>query len=228
VHEKGSNFLRLPNRHGWTPQAFLSTWPGTTLFHLDVDDPASALVVYDAQIANIKEPDLSDLADASALLWRLHLRNIRVGERWRSLADRWEMRTLTDVRPFYMVHAMMAFAATARQAAAQRLFDEWSQVETRGASALYAENALVQPLCKALLAFAYGDYASCVELLVRVRHLANRCGGSLAQCDLVHLTATEAALRARNGNVARALVAERTAQKPSSWLNRQLQRRLAS
>jgi len=124
------------------------------LFHLDVDDPASALVVYDAQIANIQEPDLSDLADASALLWRLHLRNIRVGERWRSLADRWEMRTLSDVRPFYMVHAMMAFAATGRQAAAQRPFDEWSQAETRGASASYAENALVQPLCKALLAFA--------------------------------------------------------------------------
>jgi hypothetical protein len=90
------------------------------------------------------------------------------------------------------------------------------------------ENALIQPLCKALLAFAYGDYSSCVELLVRVRHIAHRCGGSLAQCDLVHLTATEAALRARNGNVARALVAERTAQRPTSRFNQQLQQRLAS
>ncbi|MGB8681119.1 MAG: hypothetical protein WCD59_25945, partial [Pseudolabrys sp.] len=69
---------------------------------------------------------------------------------------------------------------------------------------------LMEPLCKALLAFSYGDYAACVELLVRVRHVAHRCGGSLAQCDLIHLTVTEAALRARNGNLARALVAERT------------------
>ena len=198
------------------------------LFHLDVDDPASALVVYDAQIANMEEPELSKIADASALLWRLHLRNISVGERWRSLADRWETQTLADMRPFYIVHAMMAFAASGRQAAAQRMFDECSQVETRGASALYSENALIQPLCKALLAFAYGDYTSCVELLVRVRHLAHRCGGSLAQCDLVHLTVTEAALRARNEKVARALVAERSAQKPSSRLNQQLQQRLAS
>ena len=51
------------------------------------------------------------------------------------------------------------------------------------------------PLCKALLAFARNDYAACVEWLVRVRHIAHRCGGSLAQCDLIHLTFTEAARR---------------------------------
>ena len=86
----------------------------------------------------------------------------------------------------------------------------------------------MEPLCKALLAFSYDNYADCVELLVHVRHIAHRCGGSHAQCDLFHLTITEAALRARNGNLARALVAERTAQKPTSRLNQQLQRRLAS
>ncbi|HLN86749.1 MAG TPA: hypothetical protein VK200_09805, partial [Candidatus Limnocylindrales bacterium] len=74
---------------------------------------------------------------------------------------------------------------------------------------------------------AGGDYAACVEWLVRVRNISHRCGGSLAQCDLIHLTFTEAALRARKANLARALVAERTAQKPASRLNRRLQRRLA-
>jgi len=59
-----------------------------------------------------------------------------------------------------------------------------------------------------------------------VRHIAHRCGGSLAQCDLIHLTFTEAALRARKARLARALVAERSAQKPTSRLNRLLQRRV--
>ena len=197
------------------------------LFHLDADDPASALAVYDAQIATKPAPETSELADASALLWRLQLRNIRVGERWHPLADRWEVQTLTNIRPFYIVHAMMAFAAAGRTAAAQRVFEGLPQGETSNASASYPESALIRPLCKALLAFAHGEYASCAELLVRVRHIAHRCGGSLAQCDLIHLTATEAALRARKGNLARALVAERTAQKPASRLNRQLQLRLA-
>jgi hypothetical protein len=59
-----------------------------------------------------------------------------------------------------------------------------------------------------------------------VRHIAHRCGGSLAQCDLIHLTFTEAALRTRNARLAGALVAERAAQKPASRLNRLLKQRL--
>jgi hypothetical protein len=176
---------------------------------------------------NTHEQGMSGLADASALLWRLELLNFRVGERWQLLADRWQTQELTGVRPFYAVHAMMAFAAAGRTVAAQRIFSALPHVETSGTSWSYPEEALLLPLCKALIAFAHSDYANCVELLTRVRHIAYRCGGSLAQCDLIHLTFTEAAFRARKANLARALVAERTAQKPVSQLNRVLQRRLA-
>jgi len=76
------------------------------------------------------------------------------------------------------------------------------------------------------MAFARDDYAACVEWLTRVRDIANRCGGSLAQCDLIHLTFTEAALRARKALIARSLVAERSMRKPASGLNKLLQHRL--
>jgi hypothetical protein len=84
----------------------------------------------------------------------------------------------------------------------------------------------MQPLCEALMAFAAGDYETCLEGLGRVRHVSHQCGGSLAQCDLVQLTFIEAAARARNANLARALVAERMAQRPASPLNRLLRQRL--
>jgi tetratricopeptide (TPR) repeat protein len=196
------------------------------LFHLDADDPESALAVYDAQIVNAREPDLSDLADASALLWRLELLNFRVGKRWKLLADRWQRQDLIGARPFYTAHAMMALAATGRIAAAQRAFNTLPAVEVSGTTSSYSEDALLLQLCKALLAFAHRDYAKCVELLTRVRHIAHRCGGSLAQCDLIHLTFTEAAFRAHKRKLARALVAERTERKPESPLNRVLQQRL--
>jgi hypothetical protein len=64
-------------------------------------------------------------------------------------------------------------------------------------------------------------------LLVRVRHIARRCGGSLAQCGLVHLTGRWSSITCAQRNLARAVVAECTAQKPTSRLNRRLQRRLA-
>ena len=197
------------------------------LFHLDANDPESALAVYDAQIANTRAPAMSELADASALLWRLQLLNVLVGERWQLLADSWQTQRLTGVRPFYVAHAMMALAAAGRTGAVQRVFNVLPHDETHDTSASHPEDALMLPFCKALLAFAYSDYVGCVEWLTRVHRIAHRCGGSLAQCDLIHLTLTEAAFRARKGNLARALVAERTAQKPASRLNRALQRRLA-
>jgi hypothetical protein len=196
------------------------------LFHLDVDNPRFALATYDAQIASVRAPGLSVLADASALLWRLQLRNVEVGGRWRALADHWEMQTLAGARPFYVVHAMMAFAAAGRTAAAARVLEALPHTDTTGASLSLPEEALAPPFCEALLAFARSDYGACVEWLTHVRHIAHRCGGSLAQCDLIHLTFTEAALRARKARLARALVAERTAQKPASRLNRLLQQRL--
>jgi hypothetical protein len=44
--------------------------------------------------------------------------------------------------------------------------------------------------------------------------------------DLIHLTYTEAALRARKVSLARALVAERAARRPANQFNRLLQQRL--
>ena len=196
------------------------------LFQLDTDDPASALATYDAQIMNSHGSAMSVFADASALLWRLQLRDIEVGERWQELADHWQKQALAGARPFYVVHAMMAFAAAGRTGAAERLIEELSRNQRASASSFVPEEALVIPFCEALLAFAGGDYAQCVAWLTRVRHIANRCGGSLAQCDLIHLTFTEAALRARKERLARALVAERTARKPASQLNRLLLQRL--
>src|SRR5262249_29378020 len=159
---------------------------------------------------------VSELADASALLWRLQLRNIRLGARWSRRADLWEAQALTGARPFYIAHAMMAFAAAGRAAAVERLFNLLRHAASSGAMATHSEVDLIVPLCEALSAFARGDYAGCVEWLGGVRNIAHQCGGSHAQCDLIQLTSVEAALRANKANLARALVAERTAQKPSS------------
>jgi tetratricopeptide (TPR) repeat protein len=196
------------------------------LFHLDANEPKCALAIYDTRVAAADSADISALADGSALLWRLQLQNIDVTERWRLLADRWAGHNLAGARPFYLVHGLMAFAATGRIAAALRLVAALPRAAIDESTSPLPEETLAQPLCEALLAFARGDYAECVERLGLVRGIAPRCGGSLAQCDVIHLTYTEAALRAQQARLARALVAERTARKPASLLNRLLRRRL--
>jgi tetratricopeptide (TPR) repeat protein len=199
------------------------------LFHLDANDPKGALDIYDARIATADSMDVTALADGSALLWRLQLQDIEVGERWRALADRWARHDLERARPFYAVHAVMAFAAAGRAARAAILVDALLRAALdEESSFLLPEEMLAAPLSEALLAFTRGDYAESVEWLGLVRAIAHRCGGSLAQCDVIHLTFTEAALRARQARLARSLVAERTARKPSSRLNRVLRRRLTT
>jgi hypothetical protein len=84
------------------------------LLYLENDDPASALTVYDTQMANGTASGMSGLADASALLWRVALRNIPIGDRWEVLANCWQTQPLPAMQPFYIIHAMMAFAAARR------------------------------------------------------------------------------------------------------------------
>jgi tetratricopeptide (TPR) repeat protein len=196
------------------------------LFLLDADKPTLALAAYDREIASAREPDMNALADASALLWRLSLRGVETADRWRSLADRWALQPLPGARPFYVMHAIIAFAAARRDAAAGWAFDALPRLGASASSPEVWEDAIAQRLCRALLAFADGAYDACLEGLGLVRHVSDRCGGSVAQCDLVHLTFIEAAVRAGKVRLARALAAERAAQRPASPLNRRLKRRL--
>jgi hypothetical protein len=101
-------------------------------------------------------------------------------------------------------------ASSACSGVAEREVSDINSRETRRLAAL---------VCEAIRSFAAADYAAAVERLTRVRHLSQRCGGSIAQCDLIHLTFVEAALRDRRSRLARALAAERTARRPDSRLN---------
>ena len=71
----------------------------------------------------------------------------------------------------------------------------------------------------ALRDFGEGHYASCVERLLPVRYRTHRLGGSFAQRDIIGWTLLEAALRARQFDLALALANERCALKPSSPQN---------
>jgi hypothetical protein len=88
-----------------------------------------------------------------------------------------------------------------------------------------SDNALMTrdvglPLARALLAFEQGKYAATIDLLRPLRNIAQRFGGSHAQRDLIDLTLIEAAQRAGERGLVRALADERLALKPKSPLAR--------
>ena len=192
------------------------------LFHLDRGEIGAALAIHDATLRPSAATATAALVDASALLWRLELRGASVGSRWNALAGAWQHRSLRGRRAFDITHAVMAFAGARRHRSARRATELLRRdPATRSASApRHLELSIA--VCEALQAFGQEDYALAVERIAAVRTLAEQCGGSIAQCDVINLTFLEAALRGRRSQLARALAAERSARKPRSLLNRWL------
>jgi hypothetical protein len=123
------------------------------------------------------------------------------------------------------VHAVMALAASNRHASARRMANRLKCDTMLRAHSGSEELALAEPMTAAILSFCRGDYDAAVESISEIRAAANRCGGSVAQCDLIHLTLLEAALRGHQKRLAVTLAAERAARKPASRLNRWLKAR---
>jgi len=195
------------------------------LFHLDLGEHDRVLALYDERVRAGSSTVGLDLVDASAMLWRLHLRGVDVGARWNEIAEAWEASIDGGWYAFNDVHAMMAFVATGRERDADRLLAAMAKRAENGVTNAAMTREVGLPVGRALRAFGRGDYATATALLEGVRLTAHRFGGSHAQRDVLHLTLTESAIRAGGANYARALVAERLALKPASPSNRRLAER---
>ena len=78
------------NVDGWSPGSFFAVhnWWHVALFHLGLGEIDEVLALYDGPVNGQHSTVILEMIDASALLWRLHLRGINVGNRWETLADR--------------------------------------------------------------------------------------------------------------------------------------------
>lgn len=218
------------NPEAWSKDSFFAVhnWWHLALYHLDLDDIDEVLVLFDGPIHGSRSQMAMDMLDASAMLWRLHLRGLDVGQRWHTVADGWATLAADGIYAFNDAHAMMAFVGAGREDLARTVLEVQERVmQGAGDNAMFTRE-VGSPLTRAIHAFGHGDFATAVRLLRPVRNHAARFGGSHAQRDLIDLTLIEAALRDRQVSLARALVAERTDLKPASPANHALQRRVAS
>ncbi len=219
--EEGVGYLRATSA-GWAPGSMFAyhNWWHLALFHLDRGEMTEVLRLFDENVSGGGFGQALELVDGAALLWRLHAMGAEVGDRWSSVARGWRQRTADGIYAFNDVHAMAAFVATGDTAAqAEQLATlERAAAQGRGTNAMMAREVGL-PAARGLIAFGQGDHAGAIAHLLPLRGKANRFGGSHAQRDLLSWTLVEAALRAGDGPMAEALVAERLAQKPASPVN---------
>jgi hypothetical protein len=206
----------------WAPNSLFAfhLWWHKALFHIDADDAASALRLFDERVSAGGFGQALELVDGSALLWRLWLLGHDVGARWAPVADKWQDRVDHAYYAFNDVNAMMAFVGAGRTEAQQRLIAAARRAAGgRGTNAMMSREIGV-PACEGFAAFGRGEHARAIELLMPLRGKASRMGGSHAQRDVFSWTLTEAAIRLGDRALAEGLVAERLAWKPQSPVNR--------
>lgn len=204
----------LSDIDAWTRENFFAVhnWWHLALFHLGLGEVDEVLKLYDGPIFGPRSEMPFDMLDCAALLWRLHLRGIELGDRWPALADHYQAKGTPGVYAFDDVHAMMAYVGAGRRDAQAALLRAQTATLTGDNVGFVRDVGL--PMMQALEAFGAGDYAKTLDCLRPVRNIAHRFGGSHAQRDLIDLTMIEAASRGGEAALHRALLAERDAARP--------------
>lgn len=181
----------------WRTPASNHLWWHRALFYLQLGDSGHAIDIYDRRM---RLAAVSDLIDASSLLWRLQLAGADVGRRFAALAEHWAPFAEDAYCAFNDVHATMAFAGAGRWPLAERLLAAQARRVAAARGANYDMTRLVGlPACRALVAFARGDYVHAEALLRALPPVAHRIGGSHAQRDVLTLTRAAAAARRFSG-----------------------------
>jgi hypothetical protein len=169
-------------------------WWHLALFQAEFGRAGLVLETFERRL---KGDTLSDMIDASALLWRLQLAGFDVAARWPALAARWAPHAEDAHCAFNDLHAMMAFAGARRWDSAGRLLQAQARrIELAGSGANHDMTKLVgYPACRAIAAFGREDYAAAEALLRALPPVVHRIGGSHAQRDILQLTRAAAAQR---------------------------------
>lgn len=206
------------NPEGWSRDSFFAVhnWWHLALYHLDRQEIDEVLKLYDGPINGGRSTVILEMIDHSAMLWRLHLRGLPVGDRWKALADNWMPLAGAANYAFNDAHAVMAFIGAGRPSMIEAVLDAQDRAMAGSGDNARFTREVGRPVVLGLAAFGEGDWAGCIEALQPVIPIANRFGGSHAQRDILDLTLLEAALRLPDPGLARAISAERRAAKGCS------------
>ncbi len=189
------------------------------LYHLERGEFDHVMQLYDEQISSDIESDFYlDICNCSALLWRLEMFGVDVGNRWAALSE--VAKNHLDDRDliFVSLHYLMALIANGDKTAVKKMMDglrDWATMDETQAR-VCADVGLA--VAEGLQLARDGKYAEAVAAIEPVRYRLNLVGGSAAQRDVFIMIMLDAAKASSDALVARALFSERLGEKVhSSW-----------
>jgi tetratricopeptide (TPR) repeat protein len=204
----------------WSRDSFFAVhnFLHVAVYHIELGATGEALRLFDEAVFGTRSSVVLEMIDASALLWRLALRGVDVGDRFDLVARNWAPIAGAGNYAFNDMHAMLCFVGAGRRDEQQAVIDAQLRAMESDADNAGFTRDVGHPATLAIQAFGQGRYADCVELLRPIRHIAHRFGGSHAQRDLLDQTLIEASRRAGFSALTTALVNERVALRPRTPL----------
>ncbi|MGO9419042.1 tetratricopeptide repeat protein [Roseiarcus sp.] len=228
--EEGIAFLKA-TQTSWRTAHFMAGHNGwhLALYLIDQGRTDEVLADYDRFAApKLADDTTLDRCDAAALLWRLELAGVGVGDRWEAVARAWRAHVGDHVLAFNDLHAAFAAARSPDPDDAGRLRRSLDAYQRDGRGHNRAVTAEVgRRLIEGVLCYGAGADAQAVEEILPLRYEAFRIGGSHAQRDVLNLTLIAAAERSGQWRLARALLAERAAVRPTAKVRGQYERACA-
>ncbi|MDJ0955830.1 MAG: tetratricopeptide repeat protein [Arenicellales bacterium] len=178
-------------------------WWHLALFRAENREYDGALELYDTRLRNLDSPLMQaipdfyvDIQNDVALLQRLELRGVDVGDRWQPIGELARARIGNHSSPFTSAHCALALAAAGLEQDAQELITQMHAFVAADRGALGPRYALaVLPAAEAAIAYRKADYQRVLDLLLPARRNLWQMGGSHAQRDLFFQLLADAALK---------------------------------
>ena len=157
-------------------------WWHSALFRLGMGHPGEALKIFDERLWGAWPEFPQEQIGAVSMLWRLEMRGVDVGDRWKPVVDQSRVRAGEHYFPFHDIHYLYALARAGAPGEADQFLKSMERyTESLSGSARVVWDNACLPSARGALAFAKRDYASAADTLARVMPKLNQIGGSHAQ-----------------------------------------------
>lgn len=178
-------------------------WWHLALFHTEARNYHDALAIYDERLRDMDSPLMQavpdfyvDIQNDVALLQRLELRGIDVGERWGDVGDLASARIGNHSSPFTSAHCALGLAAAGRFAEAEEMVKGMHAFVAEDRGTLGPRYALAAiPAAEAAIAHRKGEHQRVLDILLPARRNLWQMGGSHAQRDLFFQLLADSALK---------------------------------
>ena len=191
-------------------------WWHLALLHTERREYEAGLEIYDDKLRDLDSPLMQampdfyvDIQNDAALLQRLELRGVDIGERWQPIAELAKARIGNHRSPFTSAHCALALAAAGR-------FDEANEL-VRQIQAFIAEDngplgsryaMAVLPASEGAVAYRKGEYQRVIDIMLPARRNLWQMGGSHAQRDLFYQLLIDAAMKSNRRDIVALLLDE--------------------